>query len=114
MKTTPKQKKEAVLDWELCLQLAGNKPDLAKDILTILVKHLPSELAEIKQARDNLPLLLRCVHKLHGAVSYCGVPRLKNTLATFEASLKHEEISQVDLYLSKLEYEVTELIAEAS
>jgi two-component system, NarL family, sensor histidine kinase BarA len=105
-------KTESIIDWELATKLAGNKPDLAKNLLEVLVKTLPIELHDIKQAKDN-PLILRMqVHKLHGAVSYCGVPRLKKTLAAFESALKRNELQQVDEFLTTLEQEVTLVLEE--
>jgi two-component system sensor histidine kinase BarA len=67
------------IDWNLSLKLAANKADLAKDMLNGLVATLPAELANIQAAKNNHPELLKLVHKLHGAVCYCGLPRLKKS-----------------------------------
>ena len=81
-----------IIDWELGMRLAGNQSDLAEDMIAMLKKTLPDEFAEIKNhaALRNYNDLLRCVHKLHGAASYCGTPRLKALLAVIEMRLKHE------------------------
>jgi two-component system, NarL family, sensor histidine kinase BarA len=104
--------KEAMIDWELGIKLAGNKPDLARDILCILSKTLREDLQEILAAQDDPALLLQRIHKLHGAVSYCGIPRLKALLADIECDLKKAKLEKVASYLADLEIEVTQLLDE--
>ena len=43
--------------------------------LDLFLKNLPAEMEQIRQAKENnnIALLYKCVHKLHGAASYCGV-----------------------------------------
>jgi two-component system sensor histidine kinase BarA len=81
---------DITLDWQLALRQAANKPDLAQDLLTMLIDFLP----EIKQRveavlngaedRDIGSL----IHKLHGSCSYCGVPRLKQLCFDIEKQLR--------------------------
>ena len=38
--------------------------------------------------KQQLDVLLECVHKLHGATRYCGVPELRTATNRFETALK--------------------------
>jgi two-component system, NarL family, sensor histidine kinase BarA len=99
-----------VIDWELGLKLAGNKPQLAKDIMAVLISSLPNDLQGILQSKDDRKSLLQRVHKLHGAISYCGLPRLKKLLAEFEQALKNEQLTNLDSYLESLQEEVNQVL----
>ncbi|HBX41750.1 MAG TPA: hypothetical protein DEG64_15945, partial [Marinobacter adhaerens] len=37
---------------------------------------------------DNMEELLECVHKLHGATRYCGVPELRAAANHLETAIK--------------------------
>jgi two-component system sensor histidine kinase BarA len=104
-----------IIDWDLGTKLAGNKPELAKEILNLLIKNLPAELEQIKLSKEthNFPMLLKHVHKLHGAVSYCGAPRLKVVLYNYEVALKNKDEKVLDSYYADLEFEITQLIEQA-
>ncbi|TAK77162.1 MAG: hypothetical protein EPO11_03005, partial [Gammaproteobacteria bacterium] len=80
------------IDWELALRLAGNKQDLAEEIFGMFVKMLPDDLSKLNQLHQNSNYseLLRHVHRLHGAICYCGVPRLKAIIARIEMDLKNK------------------------
>lgn len=103
-----------VLDTDLATKLAGNNPVLAKEILDLFLKNLPAEMEQIRQAKEsnNIALLYKCVHKLHGAASYCGVPKLKIALLNFELALKNGEKVTLDSYFADLEFEVTQLLEQ--
>jgi two-component system sensor histidine kinase BarA len=105
-----------VIDLELGARLAGNKSELAKELLFFLVKNLPKDLQEIQQAHtnNNNQQLKNLVHKLHGAASYCGTPRLRHALAEFEAALKKNETATLDSFLADLTFEAAQLIQEAT
>lgn len=80
------------IDWKLALKLAGNKPHLAKEMISTLKNTLPDDKLAINQAfkENNLNLLREYVHRLHGACCYCGVVKLKqaaNALETQVATL---------------------------
>lgn len=102
-----------VIDWELGTKLANNKREIAEEMLTLLVKNLPSEFGDIKQAYENQKFadLLQFVHKLHGAVCYCGVPRLKVAIAAFESALKQNRMEDVDALFVQFERETSSVIS---
>ncbi len=78
-----------IVDWELGKRLAGNQVDLAEDLMSMLTKSLPNEVVIMNElvVQKNYPELLKRVHTLHGAASYCGTPRLKALLGYFERGL---------------------------
>lgn len=79
-----------IIDWDHTLQLAGGNTNLANDMLTLLIKSLPEEVAQIKTLyhAKNITALINRVHKLHGALCYCRLPRLKKKIAALETDLK--------------------------
>ncbi|MEQ2353279.1 two-component sensor histidine kinase BarA [Pseudoalteromonas piscicida] len=95
-----------MLDWGLALQRAGNKPDLALEMLNMLLSSVPETLQQLESAQDaeDLPTLLKVVHKFHGACCYTGVPTLKKLAETIETGLKQEKP------LSDIEPELFELV----
>ena len=42
-----------IIDWKLSMKLAGNKQEIAEEILHQFIKSLPSSLATLKQLHKN-------------------------------------------------------------
>ncbi|HAK2620500.1 TPA: two-component sensor histidine kinase BarA [Salmonella enterica] len=98
----------ATLDWQLALRQAAGKPDLARDMLQMLIDFLPEVRNKIEEqlVGENPNGLVDLVHKLHGSCGYSGVPRMKNLYQLIEQQLRsgvHEE---------ELEPEFLELLDE--
>ncbi|HFG6028656.1 TPA: two-component sensor histidine kinase BarA [Salmonella enterica subsp. enterica serovar Enteritidis] len=98
----------ATLDWQLALRQAAGKPDLARDMLQMLIDFLPEVRNKIEEqlVGENPNGLVALVHKLHGSCGYSGVPRMKNLCQLIEQQLRsgvHEE---------ELEPEFLELLDE--
>jgi len=77
---------------EESIQLAAGKADLAEELFSMLLEQLHTDIDRIQalwQTGGNEPLL-ECVHKLHGATRYCGVPELRTAANRFETALKCE------------------------
>jgi len=85
--------REAPVDIALCLKLSNNKPELARDMLHMLLKDLPTDRGTIEAAwqQDQLPELESAVHRLNGGASYCGVPRLKASAALLDSQLQSRQ-----------------------
>lgn len=100
------------IDWELGKKLAGNKIDLAEDLLEMLIKSLPDDLKQIKDFYHNQQYaeLLKSIHKLHGAFSYCGTPRLKIVASHLESDLKNNIMNNLSTLLKQLDFEVQNLL----
>lgn len=107
----PAQQSIPLFDLELSLMNANQRPDLAAELMAVLVSGLPDDLSTILKARENLDELKQAVHKLHGAVHYCGVPRLGRAIEKLESAIKHDDERQLPLLLNLLGGEITALIA---
>lgn len=104
----------AVIDWELGKKLAGNRLDVAEELIDLLVPTLPEEIRQIQISHlaKNYNEMVKRVHKLHGALCYCGLPRLKNVIAQLETQLKNNIMSSLPSLLDQLHIEVTLLLKQ--
>lgn len=109
---TTNQTEVAPIDWALCKKLAGNKEDLAQEMLEMLITGLADDQASIKQAYDakNYNDLREHVHRLHGACCYVGVPKLKAIAKELEDAIAHEVMDKVTHYVNALEKEVGKIL----
>jgi two-component system sensor histidine kinase BarA len=98
----------ATFDWQLALRQAAGKPDLAREMLQMLVAFLPEIRNKVEEqlVGENPPELLEAIHKLHGSCGYSGVPRLKNLCQLLEQQLRSGTPE------SELEPEFLELLDE--
>lgn len=82
------------------IQLAAGKTDLAEELFSMLLEQLSTDFNTIERlwSGDDLEGLLECVHKLHGATRYCGVPGLRSAANRLETALK---CSAPDIELQK-------------
>ncbi len=89
----------AILDHAEGLRLAAGKPDLAADMLGMLLDSLQADRQAIRAAReaDDAQALLEHVHRLHGATRYCGVPQLRAACQRCETLLKQQAPASVAL-----------------
>lgn len=110
----PKHSNIKSIDWDLSIKLANDKPELAKELLEILITELPKTKELINQAYEgeNYSLLHQQIHKLHGATCYCGVPRLKEITASFETKLKKNEKQSMKKLIALLNKEIEQLLTE--
>jgi len=101
-----------IIDWKLSMKLAGNKQEIAEEILHQFIKSLPSSLATLKQLHKTTDYieLQKQVHKLHGALCYCGTPRLKILITHLETTLKNNIIDSLPSLLDQLDTEVNLLL----
>lgn len=100
------------IDWQLCKKLAGNKEDLAQEMLEMLIESLPADQARIKQAHKthNLHGLREQVHKLHGACCYVGVPKLKTIAKELEDAIMISATEKIKYYVTALVNEVDNIL----
>ena len=102
--------KDLIIDLELGKKLVGNET-LAKELLTMLVKDLPLEFALIEKTflDKDYAETIRYLHKLRGALSYCGVPRLKTATLQLEHGLQKNQ-PDVDVCFMTFKVEVELLL----
>lgn len=107
------------LDWQMALKQAANKPDLAQDMLTMLIHFMPEVDQVINQAIDGSETieaeeLLMTIHKLHGSCAYSGVPKLQKLCATIETALRADSsIEDIEPELFELQDEMEKVKQEA-
>ena len=91
VKARSPQLTNASFDWEIALQQSAGKPDLAVEMLSML-------LAEFSEIRSAITTSLKgamtddkfkeLIHRFHGGCSYSGVPKLKKITYVIEQELK--------------------------
>ncbi len=102
-----------IVDWDWSLKLANNKPELVLELLTILKETLPEDQAAMNSAyrSGNTRLLKQVLHRLKGAVAYCGVPGLRDAIEHFETVLNSDNASRAQSDLDSVNREIEALIA---
>jgi len=72
------------------IRLAAGKADLAEELFSMLLEevHMNQERVPELWANGSMDQLLECVHKLHGASRYCGVPELRAAANRLETAIK--------------------------
>ena len=107
-----KQEPMPAIDWELCVRLANNKPELAKELLKIFVTDLSIAQTGFHQALQDKDIekLNSLTHRLLGATCYCGVPRLKAVLTAMEILIKLPDITAMTDLLSVFDKEVNDIV----
>ncbi|GME39589.1 MULTISPECIES: two-component sensor histidine kinase BarA [unclassified Pantoea] len=104
------------LDWQLALRQAANKPELARDLLRMLLEFLPEVHAKMAQfmATNEVNALREIIHKLHGSASYSGVPRMKQLCHQLEQGLlEASDIDALEPELLELQDEMENVAREA-
>lgn len=93
-----------IMDLSEALRLTNHKPQLAKDMLSMLVKGLASDKQQIQQYAEQKDWaeLETVVHRLHGGCCYCGVPELRNVSATADGLLQKQFYHELDEPIEKL------------
>ncbi|MBA1203773.1 response regulator [Pseudomonas capeferrum] len=110
----PESSELEVLDPEEGLRLAAGKPDLAADMLAMLLASLEEDREAIRVGRETADrnALIERVHRLNGASRYCGVPQLRAACQRSETLLKQEH-PQASQALDELDHAICRLAAQA-
>lgn len=100
------------VDLKLSLELSAQKPELARDMLQMLLNDLPEDLRQIEShyQQEDFDNLEAVVHKLHGGSSYCGVPRLKAAAAQADRLLQQKAFDGLGASIAELVDAVRELM----
>jgi two-component system, NarL family, sensor histidine kinase BarA len=79
-------------------ELAVIGEDADKQMLDLFMESLPDSKLEIETAYQsyNIELLIKAVHKLHGALCYTNTPQLREAIKTMEVSLKNGETGKIN------------------
>jgi two-component system sensor histidine kinase BarA len=94
------------------LSVARERPELAAEFLQILILNLPADQEQINISfkKHDDEALRRSVHKLNGAVKYCGVPRLANAIDKLESIVKTASKDHAGAALNLLNSEIDSLL----
>lgn len=86
------------INWPLCIALAKNNSDLAKEILKRFITELPNASRNIHDAyiAQRYSDLVDHIHALHGASSYCGVKKLEQILSQMEFFAKQRSYDKLE------------------
>ncbi|MCP4473101.1 MAG: response regulator [Gammaproteobacteria bacterium] len=81
-----------IIDLKQAASLMASDIETAKSMLELIVADLPQNRNEFEEAYQNQEWerLQKSVHKLHGATSYCGTPRLKICCHNLESALHNK------------------------
>ncbi|MBF8780773.1 response regulator [Pseudomonas fulva] len=103
-----------VLDAQEGLRLAAGKPDLAADMLAMLLASLESDREAIRVAREaaDRSAIIEHVHRLNGASRYCGVPQLRAACQRSETLLKQDHPHAMQA-LDELDQAIVRLAVQA-
>lgn len=104
------------INWPLAIQHAGNKEDLAKEMLQMLVFSFDEIEKNINLALNGKPIPLSgIIHKLHGSCAYSGVPTLQKLCAEIETRLnQHASIDDIEPELFELLDEIHNIRLQAN
>lgn len=99
-------------DWSESLRLSKHKPDLATDMLKMLISSLEETREKIISAFEQNALadLMEVTHKLHGGCCYCGVPALRAASKALEEKLHKQDYSDLKPYVERLSNEISVLL----
>jgi two-component system sensor histidine kinase BarA len=107
----PATENDAPVDMALGIKLANGKPDLAEEMLDMLLASIQEDrpsMAKHCQEKQFEPLL-EAVHKLHGATRYTGVPRLQKIARALEENLKLKQYEHTAALFQQLLDEMTRI-----
>jgi two-component system sensor histidine kinase BarA len=90
---------QPVHDPVLALQRAGGNPQLARDMLDMLIRDAQKALDQIRDASLGNDALLELVHRIHGGSRYCGTPRLNTRSQALESALSDGRLDDVPALL---------------
>lgn len=103
-------------DAGLALRQAAGKPELAREMLELLLASLPEVQTLLAQASDaSAAELLAGIHKLAGGAAYCGMPALQALCHQLESALRRgETVEQLEPELLELQDLLESLQREAT
>ncbi len=102
-------------DWRRCVKLAGDRAEVAEELLYLMLECLPPGIEAIQAAAAAADPegVARQVHSLLGACRYTGAPRLLMACSELDQLCARHEFGRVLLLLPGL-YEAAEHFARAA
>jgi len=90
LRPSTRQMQQDCVSVDESIQLAAGKADLAEELFSMLLEQVHVDLERVSEfwVSQSMDELLECVHKLHGATRYCGVPELRAAANRLETAIK--------------------------
>ncbi len=87
-----------VVDREKCLVLANYKPDLARDMLSMLIDSAKQDIKRLPHlySEQKFDELSERIHKLYGSCCYSGVPALKEISGRLDKLLQQKQYVNIE------------------
>lgn len=106
----------AVYDEQLAVSIAGGNPQIAAELLNLLIRELPLQQEALQRAyaAGELAELRKLSHKLLGSASYCGTPALKAAAQNLEAALPDGESQMIAAAYAQVLDEIRRLMEMCS
>ena len=85
-----------VVDLDLSLDRADNRPALAKEMMDMLVESLPADIEQlnIHFQQQDYPAMGFIAHRIKGACCCCGVPKFEDSIRKLDRLLKSKMVLQ--------------------
>ena len=95
------------------IKLAGGNKELADELFGMLITELPQYKEKLALALDenNIKDLKHFIHKVNGATSYCGVPKLRQAAVELESLIDHKTLDDVPNKAREVLAYIDELVA---
>lgn len=103
------------LDFEEGMRLAGGKLESAKEMIQLLVKSLPDDIADIREAAKNKDAeeLHDLIHRMYGGLCYCGTPKLRRLVGEFKEALIAKDLSNLSDQVDRIATEAQAVIVQS-
>jgi len=111
-KSAEDENKLADFDLNDAISLAGGNKELAQELFGMLINELPGYQEKINTALtdQNIKDLKHYTHKINGATSYCGVPKLRYAATTLEQKIDRNDTSTLQQDAEQVLKSIEELI----
>ncbi len=108
--------RELIIDWAEAKMRSGGNEALAKEMFELFCSKLAEEKHKLANAfkkteQQEYETLQQVIHKFHGALLYCGLPRLQKAACELETALKKMELDKISPLYENLCQEIETLIA---
>jgi len=103
-----------IFDKQQALEQAGDDPELASELFTMLLKELPElrEKLQLAYAQMDYEAMWNHAHKIHGSTAYCGVPLLKAAAHALEAVIKQKDADALNEKINQVSSEIDDIIRQ--
>ncbi len=103
---------ENPIEWQGLLKIVNNKPELAKELLTMFGAEIPILADAINTAyqKSDFVEMKNQVHKLHGSCAYTGAPHLKLLTQQLEILLRARNLTVIETVLNQLNTEIKRVL----